>query len=104
MESTITSRGYVIESANIPTGFGEFLERQGLAGMTARTLDGMYLEPRVALATILEAFERTGSTINGLRRAGQQPDWHLQARAAAGAQMRLRNMRSAVWLPTLPAA
>lgn len=104
MESTIASRGYIIESANIPAGFGEFLERKGLAGMTARTVDGMYLEPRVALATIFQAFERTGSSINGVRRAGQKPDWHVTARASAGAQMRLRNSRSAVWLPTLPAA
>jgi len=101
---SIASRGFVIESPAIPSGFGAFLEREGLAGMTARTLDGLYLEPRVPLATVLRAFERTGARVEGVRRAGQAPDWHVTARAAAGARMRLRNSRAAVWLPTLPAA
>lgn len=101
---SIASRGYVIESTNIPSGFGAFLEREGLAGMTAVTLDGMYLEPRVPLATIFRAFERTGARIDGARRSGQPVDWHLTARAAAGWRMRLGNRRAAEWLPTLPAA
>jgi hypothetical protein len=101
---TISPRGFVIQSPNIPAGFGSFLERRGLAGMTARTLDGMYLEPRVPLTAIISAFERTGSSVQAVRRAGQPVDWHLTARAAAGAQMRLRNSRAAEWLPTLPAA
>ncbi len=107
MEATVTSsnaRGFVIESANIPAGFGAHLERSGLAGMTARTVEGLYLEPRVPLASILRAFERTGAQIGGVRRAGSPPDWHVSARAAAGAQMRLRNCRAAEWLPTLPPA
>ena len=98
------SRGFVVESSNIPTGFGAYLEREGLAGMTARTVDGMYLEPRVALATVFRAFERTGARIDGVRRSGQPADWHLTARAAAGWRMRLGNQRAAEWLPTLPAA
>ena len=102
--STIASRGFVVESANFPAGFGAFLEREGLAGMTARTLDGLYLEPRVPLTTILRAFERTGARVDGVRRAGQPADWHATARAAAGAHMRLRNCRAAEWLPTYPAA
>ena len=101
---SIRSRGYVVESPNIPTGFGAFLEREGLAGMTARTLDGMYLEPRVPMATLFHAFERAGTKVEGVRRAGQPIDWHLTARAAAGMRMRLGNRRSAEWLPTLPAA
>lgn len=107
METNLRSnaaRGFIIESANIPAGFGAFLEREGLAGMTARTLDGMYLEPRVALPTIFQAFERTGARVDGIRRSGQRPDWHLTARAAAGWRMRLGNRRAAEWLPTLPAA
>jgi hypothetical protein len=102
--NNMESRGFVVESPNIPAGFPEFLERQGLAGMTARTLDGLYLEPRVALATIFLAFERTGARIGGVRRAGQAIDWHVTARAAGGARMRLSNHRAAEWLPTLPAA
>ena len=107
MESTvgsIASRGYVVESPNVPAGFGAFLEREGLAGMTARTVDGLYLEPRVPLATLCSAFERAGARIEGVRRAGQQPDWHVAARAAGGWRMRLGNQRAAEWLPTLPAA
>lgn len=98
------SRGFIIESTNIPAGFGAHLERTGLAGMTARTLDGMYLEPRVALGEVLGAFERTGARVNGVRRAGQRADWHSSVRAAAGSRMRLANMRAAEWLPTFPAA
>ncbi|MGE3073143.1 MAG: hypothetical protein AB7N24_03545 [Dehalococcoidia bacterium] len=98
------SRGFIIESANIPAGFGAHLERKGLAGMTAATLDGMYLEPRVPLGEIFRAFERTGAQVVGVRRAGQPADWHITARAAAGSRMRLSNMRAAEWLPTLPAA
>ncbi len=99
-----TPRGFIIESSAIPAGFGAFLERQGIAGMVASTVDGMYLEPRVPLAAVLRAFERTGASVTGVRRAGQAPDWHVTARAAAGAQMRLRNARAAEWLPTLPPA
>jgi hypothetical protein len=107
MEATvrsIASRGYVIQSANIPGGFGAYLEREGLAGMTAATLDGLYLEPRVALASILRACERAGARVDGVRRAGQPADWRLAARKSAGWRMRLGNARAAEWLPTLPAA
>lgn len=101
---TFASRGFIIESTNVPAGFPAYLEREGLAGMTARTVDGVYLEPRAALGAILEAFERTGARVSGVRRAGQPVDWHATARAAAGARMRLANRRAAEWLPTLPAA
>ncbi len=101
---TAATRGFIIESSTIPAGFAAYLERRGLAGMVSRTVEGMYLEPRAPLGTVLRAFEATGATVTGFRRAGQAPDWHVTARAAAGAQMRLRNMRSAEWLPTLPAA
>jgi hypothetical protein len=107
MESTIhsiASRGYVIASPNIPAGFGAYLEREGVAAMTAFTLDGMYLEPRAALATIVRAFERAGARVEGVRRAGQPVDWRLSARKSAGWRMRLANQRAAEWLPTLPAA
>ncbi|MGB4861467.1 MAG: hypothetical protein WBO97_03320 [Tepidiformaceae bacterium] len=97
-------RGFVIESANVPSGFGAHLEREGLAGMTALTLHGMYLEPRATLGETLRAFERTGAQVAGVRRAGQPADWHIAARTAAGSRMRLSNMRSAEWLPTHPAA
>ncbi len=100
---TLAARGIVIESANVPGGFAAHLEREGLAGMTARTIEGVYLEPRVPLATVLQAFERAGVHVSGLRRAGQPVDWHATARAAGGARMRLANRRSAEWLPTLPA-
>lgn len=101
---SIASRGFVIESANIPARFGDYLERAGMAGMTATTVEGLYLEPRVALASILQAVERAGAHVDGVRRAGQPADWHLTARAAAGARMRLLNRRAAEWLPTMPAA
>lgn len=102
--ATTSTRGMIIESRNIPAGFGSFLERRGLAGMTARTVEGMYLEPRAPLTAILRAFEVTGAAVIGVRPSGKAPDWHVTARAAAGARMRLRNVRSAEWLPTLPPA
>lgn len=101
---SIASRGYVIESANIPAGFGAFLERAGLVGMRASTLDGLYLEPRVALAEVLRAFERAGAGVEGVRPAGQPADWRLAARKSGGWRMRLGNQRAAEWMPTLPAA
>ena len=102
--TTIASRGYVVESPNIPAGFPAYLEREGLAGMTARTLEGLYLEPRVPLDRIFRAIERSGARIDSVRRAGQPADWHISARKAAGWRMRLGNRRAAEWLPTLPAA
>lgn len=103
--SPITSaRGIIIESSNFPAGFADSLERRGLAAMVARTVEGLYLEPRAPLAAILRAFDMTGATVSSVRRAGQSPDWHIAARAAAGAHMRLRNVRAAEWLPTLPPA
>ncbi len=63
-------RGFVIESANVPSGFGAHLEREGLAGMTALTLHGMYLEPRATLGETLRAFERTGAQVAGVRPSG----------------------------------
>ena len=102
--SNTASRGYVIESPNLPGGLAEHLERSGLAGMTARTLDGIYLEPRAPLAAILRAVEAAGARIDGVRRAGQPADWHITARKSAGWRMRLGNRRAAEWLPTLPAA
>jgi hypothetical protein len=104
---SITSRlprGFVVGAGTIPAGFGAYLEREGLAGMTSRTIDGMYFEPRQELTTVLEAFERAGVHIEGLRRSGTAPNWQEGARCAGGAMMRLHNRRAAEWLPTLPAA
>ena len=102
--TTQLPRGFVVSAGNIPAGFGAFLEREGLAGMTSRTIDGMYFEPRVGVTAILEAFERAGVHIEGVRRSGTAPHWQEAARCAGGARMRLRNRRAAEWLPTLPAA
>jgi hypothetical protein len=105
--SNITShlpRGFVLSSGAIPAGFGAYLEREGLAAMTSRTIDGMYFEPRVAMTTVMEAFERAGVHIEGVRRSGTAPHWQEGARCAGGAMMRLQNRRAAEWLPTLPAA
>ena len=102
--TSIASRGYIVEAANIPQGFGAHLQRDGLAGITARTDDGMYLEPRVPLATIFAAFERCGVRGAAVRRAGGTGAWQDWARPAWRSRHRLARRQSAEWLPTLPCA
>jgi hypothetical protein len=98
------TRGVVIELDSIPAGFLRRLESEGLAGMTARTIDGVYLEPRTSIATIIDRCESVGSVVYGFRPAGTVASWHEGARPASLARKRLTNARSSVWLPTLPAA
>lgn len=102
--TSIASRGYIIEATNIPQGFGAHLERGELAGMTARTIDGMYFEPRVSLAAIFAAFERCGVRVSGVRRAGGTSAWQDSARPAWRSRDRLASRNSAEWLPTMPCA
>lgn len=105
--STTTShlpRGFIVAAGNIPSGFGTYLERQRLAAMTSRTVDGMYFEPRARMDAVLAAFERAGVHVEGVRRSGAAPHWQEAARCSGGARMRLNNRRAAEWLPTLPGA
>ncbi len=97
-------RGYVIETGWTPAEFPARLEREGLAAMCAHTIDGVYLEPRVPLGAIVERFAQAGLQVRGFRAAGTAPSWRDGLRPAALAEARLRNARSAEWLPTLPAA
>lgn len=101
---SIASRGYIVQAANIPGGFAAHLQREGLAGLTSHTPEGLYLEPRAPLTAVFAAFERCGIRIRGVRRAGGEPSWQTHARPAARARARLANRRSAEWLPTLPGA
>lgn len=98
------TRGFVVEAHDIPAGLAARLEREGLAGMTADTVDGVYLEPRVPLGAIIEVFEGSGAVVRGFRAAGTAPSWRDGARSYVSAMKRLRDARSAEWLPTLPAA
>jgi len=102
--TSIASRGYIVEAPNIPQGFGAYLERSGLAGMTTRTAEGLYFEPREPLAALFAAFERCGVRISAVRRAGGAPCWQSGARPAWQSRDRLANRRAAEWLPTLPCA
>jgi len=72
--------------------------------MCAQTVDGVYLECRAPLATVLDAFSCAGLKVRAVRPAGMPPSWRDGVRSAAQAQERLRNIRAATWLPTLPAA
>jgi hypothetical protein len=101
---SIASRGYFIEAPNIPREFGAHLQREGLAGITARTVDGMYFEPRAPLAALVAAFERCGVRVVTMRRAGSGPCWQTRARPAWQSRERLANRHAAEWLPTLPCA
>jgi hypothetical protein len=100
----IASRGYIVEAPNIPQGFGAHLERSGLAGMTSRTADGLYFEPRAPMAALFAAFERCGVRVAAVRRAGGAPCWQSGARPAWRSRDRLANRHAAEWLPTLPCA
>ncbi|MBI5949536.1 MAG: hypothetical protein HY875_15460 [Chloroflexi bacterium] len=106
MRSTPTSphRGFVIETTGLPSGFLGSLERRGLAGLTAETVDGFYIEPRTNLGAIIAAAEAAGITVEAFRAAGTTASWHAGARPSAGTAERLRNRRSATWLPTYPPA
>lgn len=101
---TFPHRGFVVEMDLVPPGLLAGLECEGLAGMAARTVDGVYFEPRASLATILQRIERSGASVQGFRTAGTPASWHESARPAATARARLTNSRSAVWLPILPPA
>lgn len=96
-------RGFIVSASAVPSGFLAFLERSGLAGQTALTVEGVYLEPRVSMAAIVSAFERAGVTVRGYRPAGNANSWQEAARSFRG-QGRLSNPRAAEWLPTMPAA
>jgi hypothetical protein len=98
------ARGFIIRVTVVPPGFLASLERRGLAGMCARTNEGVYLEPRVALGEVISAFERCGIRVDGFYAAGAAGSWHSQARPAASAHRRLTDFRSPTWLPTVPAA
>ncbi len=97
-------RGYVIEAAWVPAEFPARLERQGLGVMCALTVDGVYIEPRVALGAILEAFACAGLPVRGFRAAGTPPSWRDGIRPPSRSRARLGNSRSAEWFPVLPAA
>ena len=101
---TFPSRGFIIEADFVPVTLPAALERWGLAGMAARTVDGIYLEPRTSIATIVAWIERMGVGIRAFRAAGTRPSWHETVRPAATSRERLTNVRSSTWLPTLPAA
>ena len=99
-----TARGFVVETRWVPATFPSRLEGTGIATMCAQTVDGVYLECRAPLETILDAFDRAGLHVQGIRAAGTPPSWRDGVRSPARAQERLRNMHAATWLPTLPAA
>jgi hypothetical protein len=99
-----TARGFVVETGQVPTAFPARLEEAGMAAMCAQTVDGVYLECRAPLEVVLQAFARAGIQVRDIRAAGTPPSWRDGVRSPAQAQARLRNMRAAAWLPTLPAA
>jgi hypothetical protein len=98
------SRGYVFDvDPRVPSGFTASLERRGLAAMTARTLDGLYLEPRAPFGSIVAAFDSAGLRIRAFHAAGNPGSWRSSLGPTPFTD-RLRNRRAAEWLPTLPPA
>lgn len=96
--------GIILETSLVPSGFLRRLEAEGVAAMTARTVEGVYLEPRVQLRDLLARFELAGVAVRGLREARGPAVWRHVTRTGTECGQRLRSPRAAEWLPTLPAA
>lgn len=101
---TIRHRGLLVESSVIPAGLLRRLEAEGLATMTARTIEGAYVEPCVPLHRLCARFELAGVEVRSVRAAGDGCRWRTVAMPAHERRQRLRSPRAAEWLPTLPAA
>lgn len=93
---------YVLDVSPIPTGFLGFLEDRAYVDQVSRTVEGVYIEPRISLGHILELFERAGARVHSFRAAGTKANWQESA-AHRGFRV-LTNPRAAAWLPTVPAA
>jgi len=93
-----------VEANMVPRGFLASMKKRGLIRSAEVTHDGIAIETLAPVADVMEAFGRAGITVLGVRAAGHWASWEHAARPAAGVASRLRNSRSPVWLPTLPAA
>lgn len=96
------TNAYILDVSLIPTGFLGFLEDRAYVDQVARTVEGVYVEPRTSLGHILELFEAAGVRVHGFRAAGTKAKWQ-EAAARRGFRV-LTNPRAAAWLPTVPAA
>jgi hypothetical protein len=94
----------VVEANMVPRGFLASLKKRGLIRSAEVSHTGVVIETRVEASEVAAAFEQAGVTVFAIRVAGHWASWEHAARPAAQVSERLRNTRSAVWLPTLPAA
>ncbi len=98
------TRGFIIELDRTPAGLVRRLERDGVALIASRTVEGIYAEPATSLAALLAALDQAGLNVVTLRPAGETRPWERTSGAWRTARPAIRNPRSACWLPTLPAA
>ena len=94
----------IVEANVVPRGFLASLKERGLIRTAEVKPEGVVIETRAPVTEVVDAFERAGITVFAVRVTGHWASWEHTARPAARVIERLRNSRSAVWLPTLPAA
>lgn len=97
-----TYRGFAFVLDRVPKGLPTQLKRDGLAAAVARTPDGILVDPARDLALVIHAVERSGAEIRAIQRDTEPGAWRRSVRPVQSAGERLRNPRSACWLPTLP--
>jgi hypothetical protein len=94
----------IVEANMVPRGFLASLKKRGLIRNAEVKADGVIIETRAAVVEVMQAFEQAGITVFAVRVAGHWASWEHAARPAGRVAERLHNIRSSVWLPTLPAA
>ncbi|MCA9831422.1 MAG: hypothetical protein R3B97_04280 [Dehalococcoidia bacterium] len=91
------SRGYILQVERAPSALGALLERDEVATLASRTVEGLYVELAGSLGDLVAYLETAGIEILGLRSANALRAW--ESRPLRGRRSRLRDPRSACWLP-----
>ena len=98
MSSTANqSRGYILQLDRAPAALGPRLERDDVATLASRTVEGLYVELHGSLGDLVAYLEEAGIEILGLRSTSALRSWEL--RGGQGRRSRLRHPLSACWLP-----
>ena len=96
--SSNPSRGYILQLDRAPAALGPHLERDDIATLASRTVEGLYVELRGSLGELVAYLEEAGIEILGLRSTSALRSWELRA-GRGGRRSRLRHPLSACWLP-----
>lgn len=91
------SRGYILQLDRAPATLGPLLERDQVAALASRTVEGLYVELDGSLGQLVAYLEDAGVEILGLRSTSALRAWEL--RSGGSRRSRLRHPLSACWLP-----